>query len=132
MSAEKKEMPSLTLKPRSRGGDSSVPLAPPVVEIAGGDVQCNQLHRNSLSGPLALPATTWPVRLPLRQSEARDGWRMQDDVGNSGVTSSAPLMRLGVKRLIDDFHPSVLGGEHIRRILRSLLSVADGVKLCRG
>ena len=42
------------------------------------------------------------------------------------------MSRLWREGLVNDLNPPVFLGERIRLVLRSLLSVAGGVKICRG
>jgi hypothetical protein len=46
------------------------------------------------------------------------------------MSNSALTLRLGLGGLVDDFDPSVLRGEHVAFVLRSLLSIADGMEIC--
>lgn len=46
------------------------------------------------------------------------------------TSNSALALRLGLGGLVDDFNTSVLRGENVRRVLRSLLSIADSMEIC--
>jgi hypothetical protein len=46
-----------------------------------------------------------------------------------GVAVSLVTVCLGTGRFIDDFDPSILGSEHVQRVLRSSLSIANGVEV---
>ena len=46
------------------------------------------------------------------------------------MSNSTLTLRLCLGRLVDDFDPSVLRGEHVAFVLRSPLSIADGLEVC--